>query len=92
MALKLQTYLYEVLLRFDASGLRGAHQIRVEAIMDGTNQKSLTELPAEAIDPETLTSLVGETSAKLIAQVGEQQKEIARLQSALESVEAAARA
>lgn len=68
MGLKKQKHLYEILLRFDADGFRGAHVVDLETITDDGEIVSAKELPARPITEEEVGSIIGSTNAKVIEQ------------------------
>lgn len=68
MNIQKQSFLYEVLIRGAADGtLAGAHQIRVERVVDGDTGEVLNERmgPATPLDVKDVGAVVGEAFAAL---------------------------
>lgn len=71
MTLQKTNHLYEVLVRFAPDGnIQGAHQIFMERVMDG--EDVLSEKPGSAIpiNPESVSSVIEESVAAVIADNG----------------------
>lgn len=66
MALKKQTSLYEILVRFGPKGFVGAHAIDMEEVIDGKEVHSAKELPPRPVTEAEFKELLGAQTAKLI--------------------------
>lgn len=74
--------LYEILLRFDENGLRGAHKVSITKTVDSETNQVLAEREgsAEPVSLEDLVALVGAENANLITQIQTLQAHLAALQ------------
>lgn len=61
-----QTFLYEILIRFDADGYRGAHVIDLQTVTDGEEVLAAKPLDPRPVDPAEVGQILGENSARLI--------------------------
>lgn len=66
MAIKKETCLYEVLLRFGPEGFRGAHVQDLERIVEGDKVHAETPALTRAVTLEEVGQYIGAENAKLI--------------------------
>lgn len=81
MAIERQTYLYEALIRFDADGFVGAHEVDMERVIDGDTGEIIAERPmaARPIQSDQIADLVGEQVLVMGRQITALQAEIEAL-------------
>lgn len=66
MAITRTSFLYEILLRFNANGYQGAHVIDLEQVIEDGNVISERELPARPITEAEIGTIIGAQSAALV--------------------------
>lgn len=87
MALTQQTYVERILIVLNPDGtLKGAHQERLEAIVDGETVLSVKQLGAEPLDAQALANVLPDQAA-LAAQVQTLTDQVAVLEAAKADLE-----
>lgn len=82
MSIETQSYLNEILVRFRQDGsLSGAHQIVMDVVADTSTGEVLAERarPAAPLDPARVSTVLGESFARIALQVADLKEEVVRL-------------
>lgn len=66
MSLKKTATLYEILVRFDANGYRGAHVIDLETVTDGDEVIAERPLAPRPVEPAEVKTILGAQNARMI--------------------------
>jgi hypothetical protein len=71
MALDRRTYLYEILVRLDQNGIKGAHVVDLEEIYDTESGEIIQAkpLPARPVTTEEIAPLLGAGNVAVIEQI-----------------------
>jgi len=90
MARRLETCLYEILLRFDADGLRGAHVQDLDRILDGDEVVSEIPSPARAVTVAEVGDLLGKENVEFIGKAVEHREAVEQARDRAAEAEARA--
>lgn len=91
MTIEKRTFLYEVLVRFDANGFAGAHQIHAEHYYDTATGQIATPTTlgdAQPLDRDLLAPLLGEQFTAMAEELRQTQERLRATQSAFEALSA----
>lgn len=89
MAIEKQSYLYEVLIRFDGEGYQGAHQIWMDRYVDMPAETIISEQQraAEPLVETAISELVGAQSIIMARQIDMLKAELASHRTEMEALQ-----